>query len=101
MRADVHCARVHRNAFKIAPCALQNVHIYTPVTPPSRYLPREGLTGPKGRVGRPGNNGKNGDNGVCVYGKMVNGTVAKELLIPPSIACRYSRARFVIADEEH
>lgn len=48
-----------------------------------------GLTGPKGRVGRPGNNGKNGDNGVCVYGKMLNDTVAKELLIPPSIACRY------------
>lgn len=48
-----------------------------------------GLTGPKGRVGRPGNNGKNGDNGVCVYGKMVNGTIAKELIIPPSIACEY------------
>lgn len=47
----------------------------------------KGLTGPRGRTGRPGNNGNNGDNGVCLYGYVLaNGTISKELLVPPSIA---------------
>lgn len=53
-------------------------------------LEKLGLTGPRGRTGKQGRDGSHGIPGISLWKVKVNGTISSEMLIPPSIASRFS-----------